>query len=84
MDGIHVLELYMHYPCFDFEDFLYENRVYSNFFFSREPFTDEDINRIAEMPRETNYCLVHERMDEANLPAIYFQGDSHHKLIIAD
>ncbi|MCH5319355.1 MAG: hypothetical protein J1E38_06560 [Paramuribaculum sp.] len=82
-EGIHVLDLYMPYPCFDSSDFLYENRKYHNYFFSKEPFTDKDIERIAGAPMKMNYCLVHEEMDENLLPAVYFCGDSYCKLIVA-
>lgn len=81
--GLHVLRLYEPYPCFDSSDRLYENRRYQNYFFSEKPFSEEEINRLAELPCQINYCMVNEELDSNELPAIYFGGSSYHKLKIA-
>lgn len=81
--GIHVLRLYEPYPCFDDFDYQYENRKFSNFFFSRHPLTDEDVNRLANMPVKMNYCMIYDGMDIDVLPAVYYRGDIYDKLIIA-
>lgn len=49
IEGLHILELYQPYPCFDSYDSLYENRRYRNFFFSTTPFSMERINEIANL-----------------------------------
>lgn len=41
--GLHVLEIYERYPCFDASDYAYEDRYYRNFFFSEKSFTKEEI-----------------------------------------
>lgn len=83
VEGLHILELYQPYPCFDSSDSLYENRMYSNFFFSTTPFSEERINEIINLKKTTNYRMVNEDMDMDFLPAIYFQGDSRYNLIVA-
>ena len=83
VNGIHVLELYQPYPCFDSSDSLYENRRYYNFFFSNTPFSDEMINGIVNLKKGPNYCMVNEQMNPGFLPAVYFEGDSRHKLLVA-
>lgn len=86
VSGIYVLELYEPYPRFDAEDYATENRKYHNFFFSPEPFTDEKINQIAKLSRRNGFLtneLVSDQMPAEYLPAVYFGGDSHHKLFVA-
>lgn len=81
--GIHVLKIYQPYPCFDSSDFMYENRRYCNYFFSKEKFTEEIINTIADSYWFDNYCLVHQDMDEKFTPAVYYGGSSWNDLIVA-
>ena len=83
IEDLHILELYQPYPCFDSYDSLYENRRFSNFFFSNIPFSDERINEIVNLKKTTNYCMVNEDMNVDFLPAVYFQGDSRYNLIVA-
>ena len=82
--GIHILKLYEPYPCFDSSDFLYENRRYCNYFFSKNLFTLDDINRIANTRWHNNYCLVNEDLNEEFLPAIYYGGTTGDDLIVAN
>lgn len=44
--GLHVLEIYDRFPCFDEHDYAYENRYYHYYFFSRKRFSEK---RIAEI-----------------------------------
>lgn len=82
IDGIHVLELYESYPCFDSSDFAYEDRTYQNYFISNREFTDERINRLAGMKRLTNYQLAHEDTSEDCLPAVYYRGDGQEMFVV--
>ena len=81
--GIHILKLYEPYPCFDSSDFMYENRRYCNYFFSKKPFTTDDITRIANTRWHSNYCLVNENMNKEFLPASYYGGTTGDDLIVA-
>lgn len=80
--GLHILKIYEPYPCFDSSDFIYENRRYCNYFFSKEPFTNEMINYIADSGWSDNYCLIKKDMDEKITPAVYFGGSSWNDLIV--
>ena len=82
--GLHVLKLYQPYPCFDSSDMLYENRRFCNYFFSKEPFTESIINKIADSPWVDNYCLVNENMDKTFTPAIYYGGSSWNDLLVVE
>lgn len=74
--GIHVARLYEPYPCFDSSDYAEETRYYSNYFFSDKPFTDDCLNRLAEIKNKGNYRLVSEETPECAAPAIYRNADS--------
>lgn len=80
--GIHVICIYEPYPCFDSEDYANENRDFSNYFFSTEPFTKQQIERLAKLPGRCNAQMVNESMPEWALPAVYYRGEGD-KLIMA-
>lgn len=73
--GLHVLEIYKIYPCFDSSDFINEDRYFRNFFFSGEPFTREQIIRIACMKRVGNLEFITDEMPEWALPSAYYVGE---------
>lgn len=82
IEGIHVVCIYEPYPCFDSEDYANENRDFSNYFFSTEPFTKEQIARLSRLPGRCNAQMVSDTMPEWALPAIYYRGEGG-KLILA-
>lgn len=45
--GVHVLEIYERYPCFDSSDYACEDRYFTNYFFSTEPFTNPMVTQLA-------------------------------------
>lgn len=73
--GLHILEIYEGYPCFDSSDYAYEDRFYQNFFFSNKPFTHEQINRIAFMKRVGNLEFIRDEMPEWAFPSAYYVGE---------
>lgn len=81
--GIYVAMIYESYPCFDSSDSIYEDRRYCNFFFSDKPFTIYDVERLRELPFNFNFCYVNKDMPSWATPAIYWGGDSKHKILIA-
>lgn len=81
--GLHVLEIYQRYPCFDSSDYAYEDRFYRNFFFSKKPFTQEEINILAEMKRTGNLEYINDyNMPEQALPSVYYVGDGNKMLLV--
>lgn len=84
IEGLHVMHLYEPYPRFDSSDFEFENRIYSNFFFSRFPFDEEIIEKLKKIRAWDNYKMIVEDMDENTLPMVYYRGTSGDKVIIAD
>ncbi len=73
--GLHVLEIYERYPCFDSSDYAYENRYFRNFFFSEKPFTPEDIRTITELDRRGNLEFFSDKMPEITIPSAYYVGE---------
>lgn len=73
--GLHILEVYQLYPCFDSSDYAYEDRFFRNFFFSERPFTHEQINRIAFMKRVGNLEFIRDEMPEWAFPCAYYKGE---------
>ena len=47
---VHVGEMWSPYPCFDSEDYLYENRTYQNYIFRSRPITQDDMRKLSELP----------------------------------
>lgn len=82
VEGVHVICVYEPYPCFDSYDYASEDRDYRNYFFSTEPFTMEQIERLSKLPGNFNAQIVNETMPEWALPAVYYGGESK-KIIVA-
>lgn len=76
IQGIHVLEIYQRFPCFDSYDYAYEDRYFRNFFFSEKPFTQQEITRIACMERGGMLEFISDEMPDWSLPAIYYVDES--------
>ena len=75
-EGLHVAKIWERYPCFDFEDSLYENRKYQNFYFSMEEFTAQRVMDIVKRSRRgIDAQLVNEDMPPEFAPAIYYRGE---------
>lgn len=72
---IHVVCVYEPYPCFDSKDYANEDRDFSNYFFSAEPFTKRQIEQLSKLPGRCNAQMVNETMPEWTILAIYYRGD---------
>lgn len=79
--GLHVVELYERYPCFDASDYAYEKRCYSNYFFSTEPLSDEAIVGLSKLKRGANYCMITSDMPGTALPMVYYVGDGNEMVV---
>lgn len=73
--GLHILEVYERYPCFDSSDYTYEDRYFRNYFFSDKPFTRDKINQIAYMKRVGNLEFINDNMPDWSLPSAYYKGE---------
>jgi len=73
--GIHVLEVYERYPCFDSSDYAYEDRYYRSFFFSTVSFTRQQVDNIAKLHTHSNGTIKPENIAAIGLPHLYYVGD---------
>ena len=80
LPGICISELYANYPIFDSYD-IGDNRTYQNYLFTINQLRNEDMDKLSNMRRRTNYCLVHEYISEDLLPILYYQGDGNYMIL---
>lgn len=78
--GLCISELYASYPIFDSYD-IGDNRTYQNYIFSSKPLCNEEVDKLSNLRRRTNYCLVHEYISEDLLPILYYQGDGDYMIL---
>ena len=81
---VHVGEMWMPYPCFDFEDFMNESRTYQNYIFRPHPITQDDMRRLSELPSKGNECRISENMPSDMMPMVYYVGDGETMLVAVD
>lgn len=79
--GIYVLQMYEPYPCFDSDDYANEDRDYCNYFFSDKPFTNQQIEALANISPEMNSRIINERTPEWAFPAIYYRGEGNQMIV---
>lgn len=82
-DGVYVGEDWQGYPCFDSDDYANENRYYSNFVFAKSK--DLLTIKLAVLKKKKwscNYCKLNADTSDKLLPMMYFEGDTHHPLVI--
>ena len=72
---VHVGELWASYPCFDSEDFMYEDRTYQNYIFRSRPITQDDMGQLSALSSRGNYCRLSENVPSEMLPMVYYVGD---------
>ena len=69
------------YPCFDSEDYMYENRYFTNLVFAKSlEEIDEKLRILNQVERHGNYnklnCELH--------PMAYWQGDICHDVLLTE
>jgi len=74
VQGIHVLEIYERYPCFDSSDYAYEDRFFRNFFFSIEPFSQKEVSHLALLKYSGNCEIIPEDIPDKYVH-IYYAGE---------
>ena len=79
---VHVGEMWMPYPCFDSDDFMYENRTYQNYIFRSRPITQSDMKALSELPSGSNECRITENLPQEIIPLVYYAGDGDTMLVV--
>ena len=80
-DGVFVGEDSQHYPCFDSEDYMYENRYFTNLVFAKSiEEIDEKLRILKQVERYGNYNKLNSELH----PMAYWQGDTCHDVLLTD
>jgi len=79
--NIHVGEVWESYPCFDSSDYATETRSYQNYLIRSKSITNDDMQKVKNLP--TVGCLekINEKMPVDVLPLVYYYGDGGFMLV---
>lgn len=81
-DGVYVGEDSQLYPCFDSEDYMYENRYFTNLVFAKSlEEIDKKLRILTQMSQLS--CNYNKLTDELH-PMAYWQGDTCHDVLLTD
>lgn len=75
VEGIHVVEKYERYPCFDEHDYAYEKRYYSWYYFSTQPFDADVMCRLSVYVDAANNATSKQEYLPQATPSIHYPGD---------
>ena len=80
-DGVYVGEDSQYYPCFDSEDYMYENRYFTNLVFANSlEGIDKKLSILKQVERYGNYNKLTAELH----PMAYWQGDTHHDVLLTE
>ena len=80
-DGVYVGEDSHLYPCFDSEDYMNENRYFTNLVFGRsQEEIDKKLNILNQVERYSNYNKLRVELH----PMAYWQGDTCHDVLLTE
>ena len=80
-DGVYVGEVSKLYPCFDSEDYMSENRYFTNLVFAHSlEEIDMKLSILKQMERHGNCNKLNSELH----PMAYWQGDSHHDVLLTE
>ena len=80
-DGVYVGEDSQLYPCFDSEDYMYENRYFTNLVFAKSlEEIDEKLRILNQVERHGNYNMLNCELH----PMAFWQGDICHDVLLSE
>ena len=80
-EGVYVGEDSHLYPCFDSEDYMSENRYFTNLVFAKSiEEIDEKLRILKQVERYGNYNKLNSELH----PMAYWQGDTCHDVLLTD
>ena len=80
-DGVYVGEDSQRYPCFDSEDYRYENRYYTNLVFANSL---EEIDKKLSILKQVERCGNYNKLTAELHPMAYWQGDTHNDVLLTE
>lgn len=81
-DGVYVGEDSQHYPCFDSEDYMYENRYFTNLVFVKSP--DDLDKKLYILERMSQLSSNYNKLTVELHPMAYWEGDTCHDVLLTD
>ena len=81
-DGVYVGEDSKLYPCFDSEDYMYENRFYTNLVFAKS--LEELEEKLGELRQMGQLRCNYNKLTVRFHPMVYWQGDIHHDVLLTE
>ena len=81
-DGVYVSEDSELYPCFDSEDYMYENRYFTNLVFAKSP--DELDRKMRILTQMSQLSSNYNKLTAELHPMAYWEGDTHHDVILTE
>ncbi len=80
-DGVYVGEDSQRYPCFDSEDYMYEERYFTNLVFANSlDEIDKKLHILKQVERYSNYNKLSSELH----PMAYWQGDTCHDVLLTE
>lgn len=81
-DGVYVGEDSQHYPCFDSEDYMYENRYFTNLVFAK---SSNDLDKKLDiLERMGQLSSNYNKLTVELHPMAYWEGDTCHDVLLTD
>lgn len=81
-NGVYVGEDSERYPCFDSEDYMYEDRYFTNLVFAE---SQEEIDRkLKVLKRMSQFTCNYNKLTAELHPMAYWEGDTHHDVILTE
>ena len=81
-DGVYVGEDSQHYPCFDSEDYMYENRFFTNLVFARNE--NELDKKLAILKKMSQLSYNYNKLAVELHPMAYWEGDTCHDVLLTE
>jgi hypothetical protein len=82
--GLNVIEVWMPYPCFDFEDSVSEDRCYHSYFLTRQEVTREFFLRLRQLDYTMQLNFASENVPVELLPIVHFPDDCEYMIVAAE
>lgn len=81
-DGVYVGEDSELYPCFDSEDYMYENRYFTNLVFAKSP--DELDRKMRLLTQMSQLSSNYNKLTAELHPMAYWEGDTCHDVYLTE
>ena len=81
-NGVYVGEDSQLYPCFDSEDYMYENRYFTNLVFAKSQ--DEVDNKLTILEQISQLSSNYNKLTSDLHPMAYWEGNAYHDVLLTE